>query len=96
LVFSTIALLLSLASTWLLGAEYQRLRTAKEQHERLIGDEFKLLLPKDTWWQRRFGAPIGYVTILLFGFGFSLLSLTGMILLLRIKEQLGQILATKP
>src|SRR5262245_33044349 len=59
LIFPIVGLILSLVSTWLLGAEYQRLRAVKELYERLLTDKYALKYLNETKIQCCFGWRIG-------------------------------------
>jgi hypothetical protein len=88
LIFPAIALLLSVASFWLLGAEYQRLQAVKRRIEGFSDGVFKLTYPSERWWHKFFGAPIGTITTWVFGFVFVALSLLDICLLIYAKDQL--------
>jgi hypothetical protein len=79
-------LILSLTSTWLLGAEYQRLRSAKDRYVDLLAEDYKPKYPVAKNLLQRiyftiFGLPIGYITVSMFGFGLSALSIADYFLL---------------
>lgn len=75
-------LLLSLASTWLLGAEYQRLRAVKDKYDELIPSDYKPDPPNKTFLNRLFGRSIGKATTIMFGVGLVGLSAFDFYLLL--------------
>lgn len=77
----TVGLILSLAATWLLGAEYQRLRSAKMKYEELLTSVYRPVHPKATFWQNLFGGNIGMLTTASFGIGFVGLSIVDLVLL---------------
>jgi hypothetical protein len=77
----TIGMGLSVAATWLLGAEYQRLRSVKLKYEWLMTPLYTPIHPTKTRWQRICGGNIGMVTTLLFGVGFVGLSIVDFFLL---------------
>jgi hypothetical protein len=74
LAFPIASLALSLFSSWLLGAEYQRLRMVYKQYERILGPEIPRM-PRDRWWEKLCANPIGLRIALFFGAGLSSFSL---------------------
>jgi hypothetical protein len=88
LIFPAIAFLLSVASTWLLGAEYQRLRAVKQRLDSLANGMFTLDYPTERWCHRCFSTSIGFVTTWLFGISSCVLSLIDGAMLLFVREQL--------
>ncbi len=83
--FPVAAFLLSLASTWLLGAEYQRLRMVRERYLELLTSQYEPpKMPRDTWWQRLVAHRIGTTTSVIFGLGFTILSIINLVVLLTI------------
>lgn len=74
LVFPISSFALSLFSSWLLGAEYQRLRMVYKKYEELLGEEIPRM-PLNSWWQRLFAKPIGLKIAIFFGIGLSSFSL---------------------
>ncbi len=84
-VFPVVSLLISLASSWLLGAEYQRLRMVRQKYDELLGSKYQIpRMPRDTVWERLVALRIGTATSVMFGIGFVLLSLINLIVLLAI------------
>jgi hypothetical protein len=76
LVFQVAAFVIALACTWLLGAEYQRLLMVRKKYEEL-GSAYEIpRLPLETFWQRLVAKPIGTASSIMFGVGFTLLSIT--------------------
>jgi len=85
LFLPALGLILSLASTWLLGAEYQRLRAAKQKYEEILTEAYKPKHPHDNIFHEIFGRNIGTATMLMFGIGFSALSIADLFILLLYK-----------
>lgn len=83
-IFPVVALLLSVAATWLLGAEYQRLRSAKERFEEHFPEAYRPEHPRRGFWTWVFGLRIGAATVLMFGLGLMALSIAGLLLLGRL------------
>ena len=83
IVFPFTAFLLSLATTWLLHAEYQRLQMVRQCYDALLRGVAPIPpMPRERWWQRLAAFPIGLVTSLLFGVGFTFFSvLNGIVLI---------------
>ena len=84
LVFPFTALVLSIVGTWLLGAEYQRLRMVYQKYYKLLREECEIpRMPLGTWWERRVAQRIGSAVSIMFGVGFSAFSFaSGVVLLL--------------
>jgi len=75
LIFPSLALLLSLAAAWHLGAEYSRLKVVNEKYRSLLGNYRPGDLSKDKWWMNLFGLSIGTTAVLLFGLLLSVFSI---------------------
>ena len=84
-VFPIVAFILSIGCTWLLSAEYQRLRMVREKYDELLTPEFQPSpMPRETFWEKIVEKRIGITTSLMFGLGFTFLSLINTIVLLYI------------
>ena len=82
LIFPFTSLVLSIVSTWLLAAEYQRLRMVYQKYDELLSEECKIpRMPLTTWWERRVAEHIGSSISILFGVGFSAFSLVSAVAL---------------
>ena len=82
LVFPFTSLVLSIVSTWLLGAEYQRLRMVRQKYDELLGEDGKIpRMPLKTWRDRRVATPIGSLIAIMFGLGFTAFSLLNAVVL---------------
>lgn len=75
IMFPFIGFLLTFVSTWLLGAEYQRLAAVKRKYDESFPKDFRIEYPNDTLWQRLVGKNIGKTMTFVFGVGFAVLSL---------------------
>ena len=85
-IFPVVGLLLSLLSTWLLGAEYQRLRAVKEKYDSIFyKGTCEIRYPNDTVFHKLFAKRIGDVTVLIFGAALVILSAVDGLLLSIIK-----------
>ena len=73
LILPAFGLAFSLAATWILGAEYQRVRAVRAKLAALTPDDMKLDFPSVTWYERLFGRSIGHATTLIFLMGFTFL-----------------------
>ena len=73
LAFPLSAFVLSLFSSWLLGAESQRLRMVKQKYDEL-SDQGVPRMPRDTWWERRLAMRLGSSIAMLFGVGLTAFS----------------------
>lgn len=76
-----VGLALSVAASWLLGAEYQRLRSAKQMYEQLLTGEYTPRHPRGRFVYWVFGRSIGIATTLLFSLGFVTLSIVDFVML---------------
>jgi len=74
LLLPAFAFVLALASSWILGAEYQRVRAVRSKLNELIPSDLVVSFPSGTWYEKLFAYPIGHVTTLIFLLGFSLLA----------------------
>ncbi|MCP4372316.1 MAG: hypothetical protein GY797_30060 [Deltaproteobacteria bacterium] len=64
----------SLAATWILGAEYQRVKAVRSRFIELAPEDIKLKYPDSKWYERLFGQSIGYISAMIFLIGFTSLS----------------------
>jgi hypothetical protein len=74
LLFPCAAFLLTLLSSWLLGAEYQRLRMVYKAYEEKLPAKIPRM-PLGTWLERLVAKPIGSKIAGFFGIGLSAFSL---------------------
>ena len=84
IVFPIASFLIALLATWLLGAEYQRMHMVRLKYEELLGANPNHQIPRmptDTLWQKIEAFRIGSVLSLIFGFGFTLLSVVNFLVL---------------
>jgi hypothetical protein len=75
LIFPAAAIILSLFSAWILGAEQGRLAMVSKKYDELRKEFLPPRMPKDTRLNRFFGWPIGRSVVFAYGFGFAALSL---------------------
>ena len=81
--FPATSVLISLVCTWLLGAEYQRLRMVRNAYDERFSKICEIpRMPLDTPWHRLVARRIGSATSVLFGIGFTALSLANVVALL--------------
>jgi hypothetical protein len=81
-VFPFATFLIALLAMWLLGAEYQRMSMIRKKYDELLGPKYQIpRMPEKTCWQKIVKYPIGSILSLLFGIGFTLLSLANFIVL---------------
>ena len=81
-VFPSLALLLTIFCTWLLGAEYERLRVVKASYDKLMKSYVKREYIPEGLWQWVFTRRVGTTTTLAFIIGMTLLSIVSAVLLL--------------
>ncbi len=75
-VLPATSVLISLVCTWLLGSEYQRLRMVRNAYDDRVNRICSIpRMPLDTWLERLVARRIGSWTSVLFGIGFTALSL---------------------
>lgn len=83
LAFPITSLLISSVCTWLLGAEYQRLRMVRNAYDERIQRLCEIpRMPRRTVWDRIVAKRIGSATSVLWGIGFIALSLINLVILL--------------
>jgi len=83
LVFPLVALVLAVVCTWYLAAEYQRLRMVRQAYDSLFGPYSKIpRMPRSSRWERLVAHRVGSATSIIFGFGFGILSLGSLAVLL--------------
>ncbi|MEA3224395.1 MAG: hypothetical protein U9Q07_00475, partial [Planctomycetota bacterium] len=82
-VFPFSTFLIALLATWLLGAEYQRMSMIRMKYDELLGPTYEIpRMPNETRRQKIVAFRIGSILSLLFGIGFTLLSLVNLAVLL--------------
>lgn len=81
--FPIMAFLIAIVSTWYLGSEYQRQSMVRKAYYDLLSKECKIpRMPLGNWWEKLVAKRVGSATSLLFGFGFTGLSIVNFIILL--------------
>ena len=74
LILPVFSFIFSLATTWILGAEYQRVVAVRRKFDELAPKDIQLKYPYSKWYERLFGLSIGHVSTLFFLIGFTTLS----------------------
>jgi hypothetical protein len=81
--FPIVALLLSLVCTWYLGSEYHRQSMVRDAYNKIIRyDELVPRMPTDGLWNRIMASRMGHKTSMIFGIGFTVISIVNILVLL--------------
>ena len=75
LLFPIMAIFLTIACAWLLGAEYWRLDMVRRRYDKLVPKEYQREdLPQTNWWEKQFAKRIGTRMVIIFLVGFIVIT----------------------